>query len=117
MGIIFSGNTLNLHAFSDADCAGDLNSRRSTTGYVLYAAGSPISWSSKLQSMVAASTMEAEYKAFHIIRESLWVKGMLGAMVLTVDPITLYMNSNSAICLAKNPLYHKHSKHMDIKYH
>ena len=50
--------------------AGDLDSRRSTTGYVLYAARGPISWSSKLQSIVAATTMEAEYMAaFHVIQE------------------------------------------------
>ena len=46
VGIIFSESTLNLHAFSDADWAGDLDSRRSTTGYVLNAARDPISWNS-----------------------------------------------------------------------
>ena len=44
-------------------------------------------------------------------------KGVLGEMGLFVDPITLYMDSKSAICLAKNPLYHKRSKHIDIKFH
>ena len=39
VGIKFSGTDLNLFAFSDADWAGDLDSRRSTTGYVVYAAG------------------------------------------------------------------------------
>jgi len=118
VGITFSGSTLDLHAFSDADWAGDLDSRRSTTGYVLYAAGGPISWQSKLQCTVAASTMEAEYMAaFHAIQECVWVKGVLGEMGLFVDPITLYMDSKSAICLAKNPLYHKRSKHIDIKFH
>ena len=66
--IIFSGRILNLHAFSGADWAGDLDSWRSTTGYVIYAAGGPISWSSKLQSTVAAFTMEVEHMAtFHVI--------------------------------------------------
>ena len=75
MGIIFSGSRLNLHAFYDADWAGDLDLRCSTTGYVLYAARGPISWSSKLQSTVAASSMEAEYMtAFHVIQKCVWVK-------------------------------------------
>ena len=118
VGITFSGSKLDLHAFSDADWAGDLDSRRSTTGYVLYAAGGPISWQSKLQCTVAASTMEAEYMAaFHAIQECVWVKGVLGEIGLFIDPITLYMDSKSAICLAKNPLYHKRSKHIDIKFH
>ena len=92
--------------------------RRSTTGYVLYAAGGPIPWQSKLQCTVAASTMKVEYMAaFHVIQEYVWVKGVLGEIGLDIDPITLYMDSKSAICLAKNPLYHKRSKHIDIKFH
>ena len=58
-GICYSGDDLKVFAYSDADWAGDLDSRRSTTGYVVYAAGGPISWQSKLQSTIAVSTMEA----------------------------------------------------------
>ena len=47
-GIKFSGTDLNLSGYSDADWAGDLDSRRSTTGYAIYAAGGPIAWQSKL---------------------------------------------------------------------
>ena len=55
--------------------------------------------------------------AFHFIQECLWVKGVFGEMGLAVDPITLYMDSKSAIRLAKNLQYHKRSNHIDIKYH
>ena len=55
--------------------------------------------------------------AFHVIQECVWVKGVLGEMGLTVDPIMLYMENRSAICLTKNSQYHKRSKHIDIKYH
>ena len=66
----YTDRKLNLHAFSDADWAGDLDSRRSTTGYVVFAAGGPIAWQSKLQTTVAASTMKAEYMAaFSAIQE------------------------------------------------
>ena len=47
----------------------------------------------------------------------MWGKGVLGEIGLEIDPITLFMDSKSAICLAKNPLYHKRSKHIDIKFH
>ncbi len=50
---------LNLSGYFDADWAGDLDSRGSTTGYAIYAAGGPIAWQSKLQTTVAVSTMEA----------------------------------------------------------
>jgi hypothetical protein len=49
--------------YSDADWAGDVDSRRSTTGYVVLLNGGPIAWKSCRQSTVALSTMEAEYMA------------------------------------------------------
>ena len=119
IGIQYTDRKLNLHAFSDADWAGDLDSRRSTTGYVVFAAGGPIAWQSKLQTTVAVSTMEAEYMAaFSAIQECVWIKGVLDEIGLPLDrPITLFMDSKSALCLANNPMYHKRSKHIDIKYH
>ena len=73
-GIQFRGDELNLFGYSDADWAGDLDTRRSTTGYVIYAAGGPIAWQSKLQTIVAVSTMEAEYMAaFGAIQELIWL--------------------------------------------
>ena len=118
-GIQFTGSDFILSGYSDADWGGDLESRRSTTGYVVFAAGGPIAWQSKLQSTVAVSTMEAEYMAaFGAIQELIWIKGVLGELGFNyVDPITLYMDSKSAMSLAKNPTHHKRSKHIDIKYH
>ena len=57
VGIIFIGTTLNLHAFYSADWAGNLDSRRSSTGYVLYATEGPILRSFKLQFTVKAFTI------------------------------------------------------------
>jgi len=118
-GIKFRDDDFNLFAYSDADWAGDLDSRRSTTGYVVYAAGGPIAWQSKLQSTVAVSTMEAEYMAaFGAIQELIWIKGVLSEVGFDyVDPIILHMDSKSAMALAKNPTHYKRSKHIDIKYH
>ena len=118
-GIIFKDDDLNLFGYSDADWAGDLDTRRSTTGYVVYAAGGPIAWQSKLQATVAVSTMEAEYmSAFGAIQELIWLKGVLRELDIHLDdPIQLKMDAKSAIALAKNPTHHKRSKHIDIKYH
>ena len=75
-GIRYTGTDLCVYAYSDADWAGDLDSRKSTTGYVVYAAGGPIAWQSKLQTTIAVSTMEAEYMAaFGAIQELIWTKG------------------------------------------
>jgi hypothetical protein len=118
-GIRYTGDDLNVYAYSDADWAGDLDSRRSTTGYVVYAAGGPIAWQSKLQTTIAVSTMEAEYMAaFGAIQELIWTKGVLSELEFAyVGPMILHMDSKSAMALAKNPTHHKRSKHIDIKYH
>eukprot|EP00253_Pinus_taeda_P028759 PITA_28759 len=54
---------LDIHGFFDADWAGDLDQRRSTSGYVFNLFGGAVSWMSKKQSVVALSTIEAEYMA------------------------------------------------------
>ncbi len=86
---------------------------------MVYAAGGPIAWQSKLQTTIAVSTMEAEYMvAFGAIQELIWTKGVLGELEFDyVGPMILHMDSKSAMALAKNPTHHKRSKHIDIKYH
>jgi hypothetical protein len=57
------GETIKLEAFSGADYAGDTKDRKSTTGYVIFMAGGPITWCSRKREIVALSTTEAEYIA------------------------------------------------------
>ena len=63
--------------------------------------------------------MEAEYmSAFAAIQKLIWLKGVLKEIGISIDdPITLHVDAKSAIALAKNPMHHKRSKHIDIKYH
>jgi hypothetical protein len=119
LGLNFCSDELNLNCFSDSDWAGDVDSRRSTTGYVVFAAGTPIAWCSKLQTTIAISSMEAEYMAaFFAVQEVVWLKGVLSEMDLDYgQPVPLLIDNQSAIRLAKNPMYHKRSKHIEIKWH
>eukprot|EP00253_Pinus_taeda_P026819 PITA_26819 len=97
---------------------GDLDKRRSTSGYVFTLAGGAISWMSKLQNIVALSTTEKEYvAASHACKEVIWLKGLFGEFGRLQDNIKLFCDSQSAIHLAKNPAYHNESKHILIKYH
>eukprot|EP00253_Pinus_taeda_P028835 PITA_28835 len=97
---------------------GDLDKRRSTSGYVFTLASGAISWMSKLQNLVALSTTEAEYiAASHACKEAIWLKGLFGEFGRLQDNIKLFCDSQSAIHLAKNPVYHSKSKHIPIKYH
>jgi hypothetical protein len=118
-GIKFSGTKFDLHIFSDADWAGDQLSRRSTTGYVVFAAGGPIAWQSKLQTTVATSSMQSEYQALYAgMQELVWLRGVMSELNMPLsEPTPFFLDSQSAQDLATNPVYHKRSKHVEIKYH
>lgn len=105
--------------FSDADWAGDVNDRKSTSGYLFQMCGGAISWRSKKQPCVALSTAEAEYIALSsAVQEALWIKQLLLDMKEdTKTPITMYEDNQAAINMTKNPNYHGRAKHVDIKYH
>ena len=65
---------LDIRGFVDADWAEDLNQRSSTSGYVFSLFGGAISWMSKIKSIVALSTTEAEYMvATHASKEAVWL--------------------------------------------
>eukprot|EP00253_Pinus_taeda_P028461 PITA_28461 len=96
---------------------GDLDKRRSTTGYVFTLAGGEISWMSKLQEIVALSTTEAEYiVALDSSKEAIWLKGLLDEIGRTHEKVNVLCDSQSAIHLATNPAYHSRTKHID-RYH
>ncbi|CAK9827765.1 Retrovirus-related Pol polyprotein from transposon TNT 1-94 [Anthophora retusa] len=111
----------NLKAYTDSDWAGDTDDRRSCTGNVLILSGGPISWKAKKQPSVALSTMEAEYTALaEVSREVIYIIRLLSHMGFdkyVTKPIKILCDNQSAIKLAKDAIYHKRSKHIDIKYH
>ena len=107
-----------LEAFSDADFAGDVRTRRSTSGVVAVYAGSAIAWSSQLQRSVALSTTEADFiAASGRAKELLWLKCLLGELGgKGSEVLTLHVGNASAVKLAKNPDFHKRSKHVEVRY-
>ncbi|XP_019254303.1 PREDICTED: uncharacterized protein LOC109233019 [Nicotiana attenuata] len=82
----------NMHMYSDADWAGDLTDRSSTSGYILFFDRNPISWSSKKQKTVARTSTETEYRAVaNALAELLWIRNLLLEMKLPVrDTPTIY---------------------------
>lgn len=112
---------MGLVGYSDADWAGDLNDRKSTSGYIFQISGAAVSWRSKKQTCVALSTTEAEYMALaSALQEAVWMRQLIsdihGQTKLT-KPTQVYEDNQSAICMAKNQQYHGRSKHIDIKFH
>ena len=106
-GLCFGGDTCKVSGFVDSDYAGDLDRRRSTTGYVFSIHGAPVSWRSMLQATVALSTTEAEYMAIaEGVKEALWLWGFLCDLGIEQDHVDLWCDSQSAIHLAKNQVHH-----------
>lgn len=117
LGLEFSAARAGLQAFVDADFAGDLDSRRSTTGYVFVLHGGAVSWSSKLQPTVAVSTTEAEFvAAAAAVKEALWLKKLLAELGESTV-VEIGSDSQGAIKLLKNPVYSARTKHIDVVYH
>ena len=98
---------LDIHGFVDADWVGDLDQRRSTSGYVFNLFGGAMSWMSKKQSVVALSTTEAEYMVTtNASKEAVWLQRLYSSMGLVQEAIRIDCDSQSAIFLAKNPADH-----------
>jgi hypothetical protein len=91
-GIIFSGKSFDMHIFTYSDWAGDVLTRGSTTGYVVLAAGGPISWQSKLQMTVSTSSMQAEYQAIYAgMQEVVWLRGVMTELGLFFEPTRTFL--------------------------
>jgi hypothetical protein len=120
VGIVFGGSgSGGLQGFCDADFAGDTDTRRSTTGYVFTLAGGAISWSSRLQQTVAASTAEAEYMAAAAaVKEALWLRKLLIDLgQFSGKALQLWCDNQAALKLLKHPISSVRSKHIDVIYH
>lgn len=112
-----------LMGYTDANWGRD-DDRRSTGGYVFTFAGTAISWKSKRQTTVALSSCEAEYIAeSEAAKEAIWLQRLLCRLRVdrsqssVPEPVTILGDNRGALALAKNPMYHARTKHVDIRYH
>ncbi|EKD14770.1 retrotransposon protein, putative, unclassified [Drepanopeziza brunnea f. sp. 'multigermtubi' MB_m1] len=105
--------------YCDADYAGDIGTAKSTSGFNFYISSSLFSWKSKLQSIIAQSTTEAEYMAINsAAKEAVYIKQFLTELGYYMqDKFPLYTDNNGALLLAKNPVFHERTKHIAVKYH
>ncbi|CAI0627471.1 unnamed protein product [Linum tenue] len=110
-----------LLSYTDSDYAGDINDRRSTSGYVFFLAGGPVSWASKKQPVMTLSTTEAEFvAAAYSAAQCIWMKRILkemGWLETTGGGTRILCDNSSTIKLSKNPVLHGRSKHIDVRFH
>jgi len=116
-GIKFSKDRT-LKVYADADYAGDLESRKSTSGFIIKIGSSPTSWYSKLQHCVATSTAESEYYSVSdCSKHSLWYLNLLNELNINLSYIIINVDNKAAIYNCQNQSINPRSKHIDIKYH
>ncbi|XP_020577796.1 uncharacterized protein LOC110022962 [Phalaenopsis equestris] len=114
-----SSNNFKLVGYSDSDWAGDMDDRKSTTGFVFFIGDTAFTWMSKKQPIVTLSTCEAEYvAATSCVCHAIWLRNLLKEISLPQEEaIKICIDNKSAIALAKNPVFHDRSKHIDMCYH
>ncbi|KAH9678958.1 hypothetical protein KPL71_025922 [Citrus sinensis] len=114
------GGELHLIGYIDADGDGDLNERKSTSGYVFLLSRSVISWSSKKQTCVDLSTIEAEYVACSAaVQEAVWLKRFTEDLKIVTDSsrlVIIHCYSQATISFTKDAKYHSKSKHIETQY-
>ncbi|XP_036322088.1 secreted RxLR effector protein 161-like [Rhagoletis pomonella] len=102
-----SNGSPQLHGYSDADWAPDIDKRRSCTGYLFKMSNAAI----KRQPTVALSSTEVEYMA-------IWLKQLSGELDYGGGSLfQLYCDNQSAIKLAESDGFRLRSKYIDLKYH
>ena len=97
-----------LSGYADADWAGYVDTRKSTSGFAFTVGGAIVSWRSKKQSVIALSSTEAEYISLcAAAQETIWLRRLLKGIHFEQDTGTLlYEDNQGAIALCKNPHDH-----------
>ena len=117
--LLYRDSRLSLHAFSDADWAGNKDDFSSTSAYIVYLGRNPISWSSKKQQTIARSSAEAEYRSVAATTAELtWVCSLLIDLGLTLSPSPIiHCDNGGATHLCSNPIFHSSMKHVALDFH
>ena len=114
-GVLFGNNgNLNLMAYTDADWAGDKDSRKSTSGYFTLVGGNLVTWRSKKQNVVALSSAEAEFRGIAKgVTEILWLRKLLCELGFPPrEACRLICDNQASVSVSNNPVQHDRTKHV-----
>lgn len=117
-GLLFVKDDCYLEGFVDADWGSNIVDRKSYTGFCFKLSGTVISYECKKQQTVALSSTEAEYMAIaEACKEAIYLRNLLMEIVSSNYTINLFNDNQGALKLTENPLFHKRTKHIDVRHH
>ncbi len=119
-GIFYEAkNQLQVHGYTDADWAGNVSDRISTSGFMFFFGSGDVSWSSKKQPTVALSSTKIEYRSATIVAcEVVWLQKLLSDLGQSVDAlVVIYCDNINSTLLVNNPIYHTRTKYIEVHYH
>jgi len=108
-----------IEGFCDSDWAGCIDTRRSTSGFIWIMGGGAICWRSKLQTIIALLSTEAEYVgATPAVQEVVWLRDLLCELGITdTSPLILNMDNQGVVSLTHGARDSNRTKYIDIRYH
>ena len=108
-----------LTGYNDSDKGGIIDDRKSTSGYTFHFGTIFVSWASKKQPIVTLPSVEAEYvAATSAACQVVWMRRVLKDLSQNQqEPTKIFYDSNSSISLSKNHVFHKRTKHIDIRFY
>jgi len=117
---MFSKNAhLKIEGYTDADWAGNILDRKSTSGYFTFVGGNLVTWRSKKQKVVARSSAEAEFRGMAKgLCELIWLRSLLTEVGFPPDSaMNLFCDNKAAIDISHNPIQHDRTKHVEVDRH
>ena len=118
-GLRYTVGNVRVHGYTDTDWAGSVVDRKSTSECCFSLGSASISWMSRKQKLVALSIAKAEYiDASMASCEVVLLRKLFSELFgYTLYTTVILCDTQSGICLSENPVFHDHSKHIDIRYH
>lgn len=119
-GILMKAKSnFHISAYSNNNWARCPRSRKSITGFSVFIRDTFVSWKSKKQAVVARSYAKSKHRSMaSTCCELIWLKHLLIDFGINHDdPIVLYSDSQSAIHISKNPMFHERAKYIEMDCH
>ena len=114
-----SGEESELIGYCDSDYAGDLDDRKTTSGFIFFLGNNPVAWNCSKQKVIALSSCEAEYISSTMsVCQGIWISRFMHELSGCEEKcFDLCIDNKSTIDISRNPVHHGRTKHIDVRFH